>query len=184
MAYDTAVFWDIENMTGGYAFGNDEGQAELVRKISLKTIMNDLRGSAHFDGCAVNRAYADWSNPALTFFRPQLLELGIEPVQVYGFSGDNTKNAADFHIVTDAIDLVHLRPSLETFVFVTGDGGYSAVVKRLREYGKRVVGCGYRSRRSRVLAAVCEHYMTMPNPLAPSASASSPSAGGLCPDGQ
>jgi hypothetical protein len=44
------------------------------------------------------------------------------------------------------------------FVLVSGDGDYSPLVQRLREFGKWVVGVGTQANASRKLVSVCSEY--------------------------
>ena len=135
-----------------------------MAEISLERILADLRGRAGFDGCSINRAYADWSNRGLLLFRREINRLGIEPVQVYGFAAGNKKNAADFHIVADAVETIHLHPTIRNYVLITGDSGFAVLAKKLRTYGRRVIGCAYGDAKSEVFASACEVFLTLPPP--------------------
>jgi hypothetical protein len=113
---------------------------------------------------AVQRAYANWSDPRLAILRGEISELGIDPIQVFGFSRDQKKNAADLQLAIDAIDLAHVRPALEVFVIVSGDGGFAALAKKLHEYGKTVIGCAYRNATNRTFQAVCDDFVWIEDP--------------------
>ena len=139
MAFKTAVFYDIENLLKGYSFSQ-----QLIMNLSLKEILQTTKESYNLEGLAVQKAYANWSDPRLAVMRGEINELGIDPVQVFGFSWENKKNAADIQLAIDAIDLAYTRPAIDTFVIVSGDGGFSALAKKLHEYGKTVIGCAYR----------------------------------------
>src|SRR4051794_34359018 len=70
--FDTAFFWDIENLTRGY--GHAE---EAVATLSLAGIIADVRDAADIGRIAVNRAYANWSDRRLSGLRHELFDLGI-----------------------------------------------------------------------------------------------------------
>jgi len=132
MTFNSAVFYDIENLLKGYGFS-----AQTLSSLSLREILDSATETGRLSAIAIQRAYANWSDPRLGVMRGEINELGIEPVQVFGFSRDQKKNAADIQLAIDAIDLAHIRPSIEVFVIVSGDGGFASLAKKLHEYGKR-----------------------------------------------
>ena len=156
--FNTAVFFDIENVLGGY--DND-----AIATVSISQIMDVIReegGNAGLiSSVAVNRAYANWSIARLSVLRREIVEQGIEPKQVFGFDRSEKKNAADIELVIDAIDLAYTRSALTTFVIISGDGGFSSLVKKLHELGKSVVVCAYPDRISPALRAVCDVYVDL-----------------------
>ncbi len=83
-------------------------------------------------------------------------------MQIFGFN--NHKNAADIQLVIDAVELIHSKPSLEVFAIVSGDGGFSCLAKKLHEYGKIVIGCGYDNHTNKLLPAVCDYFVRLPDP--------------------
>lgn len=159
MPFNTAVFYDIENLLKGYAFS-----AQTLASLSLREILESASKTGRLSAIAVQRAYANWSDPRLGVMRGEISELGIEPIQIFGFGRDQKKNAADIQLAIDAIDLAHVRPSIEVFVIVSGDGGFASLAKKLHEYGKTVIGCAYTSAANRVFQAVCDEFVPIPDP--------------------
>jgi len=159
MAFKTAVFFDIENLLKGYSFSQ-----QLITNLSLEEIIDSVRNSNNLEGLAVQKAYANWSDSRLAVMRGEINELGIDPVQVFGFSREQKKNAADIQLAIDAIDLAYTRPAIDTFVIVSGDGGFAALAKKLHEYGKTVIGCAYRSTTNNVFRAVCDGFVWINDP--------------------
>lgn len=154
MKFDTAIFYDIENLIGGYGTRMD-----YISELSLKDILDEIRKVDILGGIAVQRAYANWSDPRLNVMRGDIVDLGIEPIQMFGFGKGTAKNASDIQLAIDAVDCAFSRPSIETFVIVSGDGGFSALAKKLHEYGKAVIGCAYRRTTNRVFEAVCDRFV-------------------------
>jgi len=159
MNFNTAVFYDIENLLKGYSFTQ-----ETVANLSLTEIVASIKTAKSVGRIATQRAYANWSDPRLAIMRGEINELGIEPIQVFGFGREPKKNSADIQLAIDAVDLAHSRSSLQVFVIVSGDGGFAALAKKLHEYGKAVVGCSYRTSASRVFQAVCDEFLTIADP--------------------
>lgn len=159
MAFRTALFYDIENLLKGDSFSH-----RMIMNLSLKAILESIRKAHDIDGVAVQRAYANWSDPRLAAMRGEINELGIDPVQVFGFSREQKKNAAEIQMAIDAIDLAYTRSTIDSFVIVSGDGGFAALAKKLHEYGKTVIGCAYRSTTNNVFRAVCDGFVWIDDP--------------------
>ncbi|MEO0934922.1 MAG: NYN domain-containing protein, partial [Cyanobacteria bacterium J06641_2] len=130
---------------------------------SLKDITGKIKRYNLVDKIAGQYAYADWSNSKLNRIKSDIQELGIEPMQIFGFSSH--KNAADIQLVIDAVELIHSKPSLEVFAIVSGDGGFSCLAKKLHEYGKIVIGCGYDNQTNRLLPAISDYFVRLPDPI-------------------
>lgn len=159
MAFKTAVFYDIENLIKGYGLSQ-----QTISTLSLTDISRLIKEAYPLEGLAVQKAYANWSDPRLSVLRHQINDLGIDPIQVFGFSRDAKKNAADIQLAIDAIDLAHTRPMIETYVIISGDGGFAALAKKLHEYGKNVVGCAYKSTTNPSFKAVCDRFVYIQEP--------------------
>jgi uncharacterized LabA/DUF88 family protein len=136
----------------------------MAANLSLDEILGAIKQTERLSQIAVQRAYANWSDPRLAIMRWEINELGIEPIQVFGFSRDQKKNASDIQLAIDAIDLAHVRPGLDVFVIVSGDGGFASVAKKLHEYGKTVIGCAYRSAANKIFQAVCDDFVWITDP--------------------
>ncbi|MEZ4866488.1 MAG: NYN domain-containing protein [Caldilineaceae bacterium] len=159
MKFNTAIFYDIENLLKGYSFSD-----HMLATLSLADIFEAIRKTNKLGQVAAQRAYANWSDPRLRAMRGEINELGIDPIQVFGFANEQKKNAADIQLAIDAIDLAHVRPALEVFVIVSGDGGFAALAKKLHEYGKTVIGCAYRQAANRTFKAVCDDFVWIADP--------------------
>lgn len=156
--FNTAIFYDIENLIKGY------GNYSSMSNVSLKKIYEDIRRITEVGGVAVQRAYANWSDSRLGVMKGDIVELGIDPIQVFGFSRDNKKNAADIQLAVEATDLAHTKPAIEVFVIVSGDGGFASLAKKLHEYGKIVIGCAYKKGANRIFESVCDEFIWIDEP--------------------
>ncbi len=152
--FNTVILYDIENLTMGNKNPNF--------KFSLTKIIQQIKEIELVDKIAIQCAYADWSNSNLKTIKSDVQKLGIEPIQIFGFSFQ--RNAADIQLTIDAVELIHSRPSLQVFVIVSGDGAFASLAKKLHEYGKTVIGCAYKNQTNRVLAAVCDYFISIPEP--------------------
>jgi len=145
-----AVFIDLENLALGA--GEDlPGQAGPIPYKALELLVRD------YGNATIRRAYADWSRPEFGRYQQSLAQNGITLIQVTRF-GAQQKNAADILMAVDAMEVLITHPDVATFLLVAGDGDYSPLVQRLREWGKRVVGVGTKASASSRLVAVCSEY--------------------------
>jgi hypothetical protein len=162
MSYDTAVFWDMDNLTAREWSAGQNGPVGQASGLSLRRVLATVTQKAGLGRFAVNRAYADWSNQALLPLRRELNELGIEPAHLFGSWSGDPKAAAVMLLVADAVELLFLRPALKNFVIVTGDGDFSTLARKLRGYGKRVIGCARASATDRAFAPVFDTFVPFP----------------------
>ena len=102
----------------------------------------------------VKRAYADWS--VASNRRDQLLELGIEPIQLFR-SASGGKNSSDIRLAIDAVDIQYSSP-VDTFVIVSSDSDFVPLVSKLRAAGKTVFGAGERAKALPTLVKSCDRY--------------------------
>lgn len=145
-----ALFIDFENIARGVR------QHHLEERVDLRAILAELEERGRI---LVKRAYADWGY--YKDYRSDLLQQGIEPVQVFAASKDREgwKNGADIRIAIDAIETAFRSPDITDFVLVSGDSDFLSLVNRLRENGKTVWGVGLRSSSSQYLMKSCDHYI-------------------------
>jgi len=105
----------------------------------------------------IKRAYGDWSRfPA---YRDELLNNSIDLIQMYSVSAVKNKNRADIRLSLDALEVAMTRPQIKTFVVVSGDSDFGALIGRLREHGLYTLGIGPRSITHALLVKACDEYM-------------------------
>ena len=85
----------------------------------------------------VKKAYCDWDR--YKEFKNAMHEAAFELIDIphIRLSG---KNSADIRMVVDALDLCYTKAHVDTFVIISGDSDFSALVSKLRENNKLVVG--------------------------------------------
>ncbi len=159
MPCNTAIFYDIENLLKGYSFSQ-----QRIKNLSLRKIVEAIKRTGLVEQIVVQKAYADWRYPRLCTMHGAIKALGIDPVQVFESSRDRKKNAADIQLAIDAIDLVHVCPTIDIFVIVSGDGGFASLANKLHEYGKRVIGCAYQNTTNKRFQAVCDAFVRIVDP--------------------
>lgn len=138
-----ALLIDFDNVTLGI-------RSDLTKE--LKTLLNSdiIRGKV-----AVQRAYADWRR--YPQYIVPLSERSIDLIFATAV-GSTKKNATDIRLAIDAIELVFTRPEIGTFILLSGDSDFSALVIKLKEYGKYVIGVGIRESASDLLIQNCDEY--------------------------
>ena len=157
-AAEIAVLVDYENL----ARGVHEERGPHAR-VKMRAVMHEVAGHGRIV-CA--RAYCDWR--MFRFAQRELGELGVEMIDIPELRG---KNSADIQMVVDAIDIAIARRHIGTFVLITGDSDFLPLARKLREYGRRVVGIGARCSTASRLVNVCDEFIMydeaveMPPPL-------------------
>jgi len=137
----TAIFIDLENLTGTEDPLSPRGFVVDYCNVNLAAMITTLGGKK---AIATAAAYASIpvSKPAGSIVR-DLRQLSISLHDVPGYRPLNSdatmKDAADFQIYVDAMQLATTRPDIGTFVIVSRDNGYYALANRLKELGKTVV---------------------------------------------
>ncbi|ERN40449.1 hypothetical protein KR51_00029900 [Rubidibacter lacunae KORDI 51-2] len=157
--FNTAILYDIENLTKGYNYGPD-----LLENLSLSAIYNAVLQSDRVGDVAIQRAYANWSDGRLRKLQTEIVSLGIDPIQIFGFGRGPSKNAADIQLAIDAMEIAFSRPSVTVFVIVSGDGAFASLAKKLHELGKTAIACAYETQKSRVLESVCDAFIPLSDP--------------------
>ena len=163
-----AIFYDIENLIRGYGGLSDKNTRD---NLSLEKIIASIKEKTNVKNIFIQKAYADWTaikfiegkKYDMSFIKEQILNLGIEPVQVY-ILGKQEKDVSDIKLVVDAMDTLYTRDFINTFVIVSGDGGYISLIKRLKESGKKTIMASYDKIKSPFLIANCDDYILLYDP--------------------
>ncbi|MBP2376032.1 NYN domain-containing protein [Paeniglutamicibacter psychrophenolicus] len=131
---NVAVFLDMENLVGGTPTG-----ASGLKLGELVWGIENLVWESGMGSCsAMVRAYAHWGRPVMAGFQREILEHGVEPVQIFSFD-KNIKNAADIELCVDVLSVAYESPWIDVFVIATGDGGFVPLVRRLHAMNKYVI---------------------------------------------
>ncbi len=123
-----------------------------LENAGLSSIQHLFDQISHDGRIIVKRAYADWSRASKS--RDQLLELGIEPIQLFR-SASGRKNSNDILLAVDAIDLLHSSP-IDIFVIVSSDSDFIPLFNKLRASGKIVFCAGEQDKMSSTLIKACD----------------------------
>ncbi len=158
-----ALFYDVENLIGGYDF-------KFLEDFSMKSVFAEINKFADLNkrdfvrNISIQKGYADWSNYKISKLKWDVAEIGIEPVQMYGFAKGAMKNSSDIQLVVDAMEILYTRPFIDTFIIISGDGGFSSLARKLNEHGKKVIGCAYRSSTNAMFRNLCDEFIYLEEP--------------------
>lgn len=75
--FNTAIFYDLENLTQGNNFSKD-----FIQHFSLRPIYQKINDLEIVDRISLQRAYANWSDARLSVLKTEINQLGIDPVQI------------------------------------------------------------------------------------------------------
>lgn len=141
-----ALFCDFENIALGV---RDVKYAAFDIKKVLERLL--LKGNI-----VVKKAYCDWER--YKEFKAAMHEAAFELIEIPHVR-QSGKNSADIRMVVDALDLCYTKAHVDTFVIISGDSDFSALVSKLRENNKVVIGVGVKKSTSDLLIANCDEFI-------------------------
>ncbi len=141
-----ALFCDFENVALGV---RDANYAAFDIQKVLERLL--LKGSI-----VVKKAYCDWDR--YKEFKTAMHEAAFELIEIPHVR-QSGKNSADIRMVVDALDLCYTKSHVDTFVIISGDSDFSALVSKLRENDKEVIGVGVKKSTSDLLIANCDEFI-------------------------
>jgi uncharacterized protein (TIGR00288 family) len=141
-----AVFCDFENVALGV---RDAKYAAFDIQKVLERLL--LKGNI-----VVKKAYCDWER--YKEFKATMHEAAFELIEIPHVR-QSGKNSADIRMVVDALDLCYTKSHVDTFVIISGDSDFSALVSKLRENNKVVIGVGVKKSTSDLLMANCDEFI-------------------------
>ncbi|MEZ4833597.1 MAG: NYN domain-containing protein [Caldilineaceae bacterium] len=146
MEEHVAVYIDFENI----AISAEEayGRCDLDKVMEV---------AAKYGRCVLKKAYGDWTR--FSRYRQELIEHAVDLTQLFRYGSYSKKNSADIVMAVGTLECAITRQGIGTFVLVTGDSDFSAVARKLREYGKHVIGIGLRDATSDVLVRSCDEFI-------------------------
>jgi len=146
MTEQVAVFIDFENIV--ISAEQNYGYCQLGRIMAT---------AERWGRCIIRRAYGDWTR--FEKYKHDLIAHSMDLVQLFHYGGQRQKNAADIQMVVDVLETALTQPGISTFVLVSGDSDFSAVARKLRNYGRQVIGIGLRQATSEVLVKACDQFI-------------------------
>ncbi|MFQ5937978.1 MAG: NYN domain-containing protein [Acidiferrobacterales bacterium] len=141
-----ALFCDFENVALGV---RDARYAAFDIQKVLERLL--LKGNI-----VVKKAYCDWER--YKEFKTTMHEAAFELIDIPHVR-QTGKNSADIRMVVDALDLCYTKSHVDTFVVISGDSDFSALVSKLRENNKVVIGVGVKKSTSDLLMANCDEFI-------------------------
>jgi uncharacterized protein (TIGR00288 family) len=141
-----ALFCDFENIALGVRDARYE--AFDIQKVLERLL---LRGNI-----VVKKAYCDWDR--YKEFKAAMHEANFELIEIPHVR-QSGKNSADIRMVVDALDLCYTKAHVDTFVIISGDSDFSALVSKLRENNKVVIGVGVKKSTSDLLISNCDEFI-------------------------
>ncbi len=141
-----ALFCDFENIALGV---RDAKYAAFDIQKVLERLL--LKGNI-----VVKKAYCDWAR--YKEFKAPMHEAAFELIEIPHVR-QSGKNSADIRMVVDALDLCYTKSHVDTFVIISGDSDFSALVSKLRENNKLVIGVGVKESTSDLLISNCDEFI-------------------------
>ena len=136
-------------------------------EIGVKTTLG-----CHFDAGAVLEAikergdvvtkiaYGDWTRAG--DYSRSLTQHAIHMVQ-RNLTPGGDKNGADINLALDALEMAFTHSHINTFVIVSGDSDFMALVEKLKQYDRKVLVVGGRAFTSQILQKNCHEFIAYEN---------------------
>lgn len=165
-----AVYIDFDNIVisrfsqvngGGHPKIKDLDPGEPPTAKKLEDARVDLGAvldyASSFGTVAVSRVYADWSVPANSIYRQQLIDRAVDLIQLFPVTQAG-KNGSDIRLSLDVADDLFRFPHLTHVVIVAGDSDYIALAQRCKQLGRYVVGIGVAGSISTAFQNACNEF--------------------------
>jgi uncharacterized protein (TIGR00288 family) len=143
---NVSVFIDCDNIIASV-------KQAYIADFNIETILDHLKEKGRV---IVKKAYADWQRHIE--YRRDMQDAGIELIELPS-RGKSDKNATDIKLAVDAMGILFEREYIDTFVVVSGDSDFSALVSKIKEFGKKVIGVGVRLATSDLLVELCDEFI-------------------------
>ncbi len=141
-----ALYCDFENVALGVRDAKYDA-FDIVKVLERLLLKGNI---------VVKKAYCDWER--YKEFKTAMHEAAFELVEIPHVR-QSGKNSADIRMVVDALDLCYTKSHVDTFVIISGDSDFSALVSKLRENNKVVIGVGVKNSTSDLLIANCDEFI-------------------------
>ena len=148
-----AVYLDFENL----ALSAEEIYPSQKKPLGLNPIIDYLASKGNI---CLRKAYANWSNPAFSFYQRDLIEAGFEMIHLPGTTAKG-KTGADVRLAIDAIEMLELFNSIDTYVIGSGDSDFIPLIQRLRARGKKVIVIGFEHSVGTLVKRNCTEYKSL-----------------------
>jgi len=145
-ATNVAAFVDCDNIVASV-------KQAYIADFDIEIILGRLKEKGRV---IVKKAYADWQRHIE--YRRDMQDAGVELIELPS-RGKSDKNATDIKLAVDAMGILFEREYIDTFVIVSGDSDFSALVSKLKEFGKKVIGVGVRLATSDLLVELCDEFI-------------------------
>ena len=147
-----ALLMDFENLV----IGLENSDPTNEKPFSIADVITHLQ--KNYGSVIYRKAFADWSTTKFRKYVMDLTRAGVEMQHVVR-TGFNSKNAADMHLVIQAMDCMLHYPNIDTYVIVTGDSDFLPLITKLKASGRHVVGLGPQGAISTILQENCDGYI-------------------------
>ena len=118
----------------------------------IETILSEIEKHGII---SIRRAYGNWKKDCLKAWADCLPNYAILPVQQFDYIAG--KNATDFALTIDAMDLLHTEP-LDAFAIVSSDADFTPLVVRMINSSVKVYGFGERKAPSPFVSACSKFF--------------------------
>lgn len=102
--------------------------------VDVQLVFNEIQKHGRILG---GKAYGSWAKHKISSFA--LYNYGVELIEIPEAEFLPNKKGNDIRLAVDCIEKAIHGPSISTFFLVTGDADFTALVYKLKSYGKKVI---------------------------------------------
>jgi hypothetical protein len=138
---NTAILWDIENVTPPAGSGYIQSIIDTISE----------RGKMSYA-----MAFGDWNRNHIKNIAGELAVNSFELIHVPAAR----KDSSDMSMVAHGVELIFQYPHIQSFVLITGDADFRPLLLSLRKYGKKtLIICDVKNNASEDLLNMADEYL-------------------------
>jgi len=155
---NTAIFYDLDSL-----FKQDNKNKDIDH-LSLTEIFSLINNLETVGRVISQKAYSNRIDSHLSTMKKEINDMAIDPIQVFNVSNNKQIKEIELQISIDCIDTLHLKPNTDVFVIVSANREFSALAKKLKEYGKYIIGCNNLSSNNQYYKSICDEFIILTKP--------------------
>jgi hypothetical protein len=129
--------------------------SENISPKYLPSILQELDKSGDI---FVKRIYGDWTDVLMKGWKHHIIDYSLRPVHQF----KHDKNATDYSLMLDAMEILLSNEKINTFCIASGDSDFYSLAVKIRERGIRVIVIG-KENSKKILRQACDEFVCVEN---------------------
>lgn len=129
--------------------------SENISPKYLPSILQELDRSGDI---FVKRIYGDWTDVLMKGWKQHIIDYSLRPVHQF----KHDKNATDYSLMLDAMEILLSNDKINTFCIASGDSDFYSLAVKIRERGVHVIVIG-KENSKKILRQACDEFVCVEN---------------------